>query len=61
MANFDSTNLLPRHVSDNDLKLKSDTSKVQRTASSIVFIFNFFLSLVNEMLRSTIVYKKTDE
>ena len=60
MANFDSTNLLPRHVSANDLKLKSDTSKVQRTASSIGFIFNFFLSLVNEMLRSTIVYKKTD-
>ena len=60
MANSDSTNLLLRHVSANDLKLKSDTSKVQRTASSIGFIFNFFLSLVNEMLRSTIVYKKTD-
>ena len=61
MTNFDSINLLLRHVSANDLKLKSDTSKVQRTASSIGFIFNFFLSLVNEKLRSTIVYKKTDE
>ena len=32
MENFDSINLLLRHVSANDLKLKSDTSKVQRTA-----------------------------
>ena len=32
MEHFDSINLLLRHVSANDLKLKSDTSKVQRTA-----------------------------
>ena len=38
MANFDSINLLPRHVAVNYLKLKSDTSKVQKTASSIGFI-----------------------
>ena len=38
MANFDSINLLPGHVAANYLKLKSDTSKVQRTASSIGFI-----------------------
>ena len=38
MVNFDSMNLLPRHVAVNYLNLKSDTSKVQRTASSIGFI-----------------------
>ena len=38
MSNFDSINLLPRHVAVNYLKLKSDTTKVQRTASSIEFI-----------------------
>ena len=38
MPNFDSINLLPRHVDVNNLKLKSSTSKVQRTASSIGFI-----------------------
>ena len=37
MANFD-INLLPRHVAVNYLKLKSYTSKIQRTASSIGFI-----------------------
>ena len=39
MGNFDSMNLLPRHVAVNYLKLKSDTSKVQKTASRIGFIF----------------------
>ena len=38
MANFDFINLLPRHVAFNYLKLKSYTSKIQRTASSIGFI-----------------------
>ena len=38
MANFDSINLLPSHAAVNCLKLKSDTSKVQRTSSSIGFI-----------------------
>ena len=38
MVNFDSINLLPRHVAVNYLKLKSNTSKVQRTASNIGFI-----------------------
>ena len=38
MANFDFINLLPRHVAVNYLKLKSYTSKIQRTASSIGFI-----------------------
>ena len=38
MVNFDSINLLPRHVAVNYLKLKSNTSKVQRTASNIEFI-----------------------
>ena len=38
MANFDSINLLPRHVAVNYLKLKSDGSKVRRTAWSIRFI-----------------------
>ena len=38
MANFDSINLLPRQVAVNYLKLKSDASKVQRTASSTGFI-----------------------
>ena len=38
MANSHSINLLPRHVAVNYLKLKSDTSKVQRTASNIGFI-----------------------
>ena len=37
MANFD-INLIPRHVDVNYLKLKSYTSKIQRTASSIGFI-----------------------
>ena len=32
MANFDYINLLPRHVAVNYLKLKSYTSKIQRTA-----------------------------
>ena len=40
MANSHSINLLPRHVAVNYLKLKSDTSKVQRTASNIGFICN---------------------
>ena len=39
MANFDSINLLPRQVAVNYLKLKSDASKVQRTASSTGFIY----------------------
>ena len=38
MANFDFINLLARHVAVNYLKLKSNTSTVQRTASSIGFI-----------------------
>ena len=38
MGNFDSINLLPRHVAVNYLKLKSDTSKVQRTTPRIGFI-----------------------
>ena len=38
MANFDFINSLPRHVADNYLKLKSYTSKTQRTVSSIGFI-----------------------
>ena len=38
MANFDFINLLPKHVAANYLKLKSYTSKIQRTASSIGFI-----------------------
>ena len=38
MANFDSIKLLPRHVAANYLRLKSETSKVHRTASSIEFI-----------------------
>ena len=38
MANFDYINLLSRHVAVNYLKLKSYTSKIQRTASSIGFI-----------------------
>ena len=45
MANFDSINLLPRQVAVNYLKLKSDASKVQRTASSIECICkSFFIS-----------------
>ena len=38
MVNFDSMNLLLRHVAVIYLNVKSDTSKVQRTASSIGFI-----------------------
>ena len=38
MANFDSINLLPRHVAVNYLRSKSESSKVHRTASSIGFI-----------------------
>ena len=38
MSNFDSINLLLRHAAVNYLKSTSDTSKVQRTASSIGFI-----------------------
>ena len=45
MANFDSINLLPRHCAVNYLKLKSDTSKVQRIASRIGFIYqSLFIS-----------------
>ena len=35
MVNFDSINLLPRHVAINYLKLKYDTSKVLVTGSNI--------------------------
>ena len=38
MANFDFMNLLPRRAAVNYLKLKSYTSKIQRTPSSILFI-----------------------
>ena len=40
MANFDSVNLIPRHVAVIYLKLKWDTSKVLRTALRIGFISN---------------------
>ena len=43
MTNFDSINLLPRHVAVNYLKVKSDTDKVHRTASSIGFICKSFI------------------
>ena len=38
MANFAFINLLPRHVAVNYVKLKSYTSKIQRTAWSIGFM-----------------------
>ena len=45
MGNFDSINLLPGHVAVDNLELKSDTSKVQKTASRIGFIFkSLFIS-----------------
>ena len=44
MANFDFINLLARHVAVNYLKLKSNTSTVQRTASSIGFICKSLIS-----------------
>ena len=44
MANFDSINLLPRHVAVNCLKLKSDISRVRGTKSGIGFICKSFIS-----------------
>ena len=38
MANFDSVNLIPRHVVINYLKLKYDNSKVLGTGLNIGFI-----------------------
>ena len=38
MANSHFIDLLPRHIAVNYLKLKSYTSKIHRTASSIGFI-----------------------
>ena len=38
MANTNLFNLLPRHIAADYSKLKSITSKLQRTASSIAFI-----------------------
>ena len=50
MANFDFINLLPRHVAVNYLKLKSHTSKIQRTASSkshyIIILCQLFQKLI---------------
>ena len=64
MANFDSVNLIPRHVPVIYLKFKSDTSKVQRTALGIGFISNslfisnstlFFISFPSYNLITIIV------
>ena len=45
MANFDFINSLTRHVADNYLKVKSYTSKIQKTASSIGFIRKLYVRI----------------
>ena len=45
-------NLLPRHIAEDYFKLKSLSSKIQRTSSSIVFINQVISSNYTDICKS---------